>query len=197
MDTLVLNSAYMPIDRISWMDAIGDLLTGRAEVVDTYEDKTVTSGTGELDDLPWTFEALRTGEVGVWKVPSIIRFLSKAVFFRRNVKFNRHNVWLRDKGQCQYCSVRLRMDEFTYDHVLPFSKGGKTGWTNIVVACIPCNHKKANRTPAEAKMRLKREPFRPMHLPGQVSPALMWRGWMPPSWKSFLASVSYWHGKLD
>jgi 5-methylcytosine-specific restriction endonuclease McrA len=196
MDTLVLNSAYMPIDRISWTDAIGDLLTGRAEVLDTYEDKTVSSGSCELD-VPWTFEALRTEEIGVWKVPSIIRFLSKAVFFRRNVKFNRHNVWLRDKGRCQYCNVRMGMDEFTYDHVVPFSKGGKTNWLNIVVACVPCNHKKANRTPAGARMRLRRDPFRPMHLPGQVSPALMWRDGMPPSWKSFLASVSYWHGKLE
>jgi len=196
MDTLVLNSAALPIDRIPWWDAIGDLLSGRAEVVETYADKTVSSGTGELD-LPWTFEPLRTDVEGVWKVPSIIKFLSKAVFFKRHVKFNRHNVWLRDKGRCQFCNVKLKMDEFTYDHVIPFSKGGKTKWTNIVVACVPCNHKKANRTPAEAGMKLKREPFQPMHQPGQVSPTLRWREGMPLSWKSWLASVSYWHGKLD
>jgi len=196
METLVLNSAYMAIDRVSWTDAISDLLTGRAEVVETYDDRTVSSGSNELD-LPWTFEALRTGQIGVWKVPSIIRFLSKAVFIRRNVKFNRHNVWLRDKGRCQYCNARLSMDEFTYDHVTPQSQGGETAWLNIAVACMPCNHKKSNRTPADAGMRLRRKPFRPIHLPGQVSPALMWRDGMPPSWKSFLASVSYWHGKLD
>ena len=33
MDTLVLNSAYLPIDRVPWFDAIADLITGRAEVV--------------------------------------------------------------------------------------------------------------------------------------------------------------------
>lgn len=196
MDTLVLNSAYMAISRISWTDAIGDLLTGRAEVVDTYEDKTVSSGPGELD-LPRTFEALRTDKLGVWKVPSIIRFLSNAVFFRRRVKFNRHNVWLRDKGRCQYCNMRMSLDEFTYDHIIPFARGGRTKWKNIVVSCVPCNHTKANRTPVEAKMRLQRKPFIPMHLPGQISPALKWKDGMPPSWKSFLASVSYWHSKLD
>jgi len=559
MDTLVLNSAWLPIDCISWTDAIGDLLTGRAEVVETYE-HTISSGPNVLD-LPRTFEALKTGKVGVWKVPSVIRFLTKAVFFRRRVKFNRHNVWLRDKGRCfgegtrilmadgsqkpiervqegdrvidafgdaqavvttgrrlagnavlirhrgsaeetlttadhpfrdskgdwtligdqpeyltfprqiqyelpvtasvdvagllsddqwlrlrngrvyysrrstevgipttlkvtpelariaglfaaegtascgkgltrlsfafhrneeatlgkavvgffeglgfrpgtqnppgrnthivrvagkglailfhrlcgvgagkktpwqligpyhaaylrglfegdayfrhddgkvalfliaedlifgaqsmlwglgiyptvqlihrigrqpawglvlnaenytkfmrsvmqqatpdrtpifgdddfvyrklktvtpvegetlvynfettgshsyianglavhncQYCNVRMSSDEFTYDHIVPFSKGGTTKWRNIVVACVPCNHKKANRTPREAGMRLRRKPFIPMHLPGQVSPALKWHEGMPPSWKSFLASVSYWHGKLD
>ena len=198
METLVLNSAYMPIDRVSWTDAIGDLLTGRAEVVDTYEHRLVRSGQRVLeDDLPYTFDALRTDEPGTWKVPSIIRFLSKAVFVKRYVKFNRHNVWLRDKGRCQFCLTQTRLDDFTYDHVKPFSRGGKTCWENIVVACIPCNHHKANRTPEEAGMRLVREPFRPEHLPGQVSPALRWQDGMPDSWKSFLASVSYWHGKLD
>ncbi len=196
MDTLVLNSAYMPIQRKSWAKAMGDLLTGRAEVVDTYDNHTVSSGPNPLD-LPWTFDALRTDALGVWKVPSIIRFLSKAVFFRRNVKFNRHNVWLRDKGRCQYCDTKLRMDEFTYDHVVPFSKKGKTSWLNIVVACVSCNHRKANRTPVEANMRLLREPSRPVYLPGQVSPALRWQEGMPTSWASFLASVSYWHGALE
>jgi len=186
----------MPIDRISWMDAIGDLLTGRAEVVDAYEDKIVRSG-NHIGDLPHTFDALRTNEPNAWKVPSIIRFLGKAVFKKRFVRFNRHNVWLRDKGQCQYCGAKTRMDDFTYDHVVPFSRDGRTCWENIVVACVPCNHHKANRTPAEAGMRLMREPYRPEHLPGQVSPALRWKDGMPDSWKSFLASVSYWHGKLD
>jgi len=196
METLVLNSAYMPVDRKSWMKAIGDLLTGRAEVVETYEGMTVSSG-GNITDLPRTFEALRTGEAGVWKVPSVIRFLTRAVFCKRNVKFNRHNVWLRDKGCCQFCGTKTRMDEFTYDHVIPASRGGKTTWKNIVVACVPCNHKKANRTPDEAKMKLRRQPFQPVSLPGEVSPALRWRDGMPDSWKSFLASVSYWHGVLD
>jgi 5-methylcytosine-specific restriction endonuclease McrA len=187
----------MPIDRISWMDAIGDLLSGRAEVVDVYENVTVRSGSNHNDhSLPHTFQALATEQAGVWLVPSIIRFLGKAVFHRRYVKFNRHNVWLRDKGCCQYCGVKLKTEEFTYDHVLPQSREGKTSWENIVVACIPCNHQKSNRTPAEAKMRLLREPFKPSQLPGQLSPALSFQEGMPESWRSFLESVRYWHGGL-
>jgi len=196
MDTLVLNSAYLPINRVSWMDAIGDLITGRAEVIDCYENATVRSGSCEGVNRPMTFRALATEQAGVWRVPSIIRFLGKAIFHRRFVKFNRHNIWLRDQGRCQYCGVRLRTEEFTYDHLLPQSRGGKTKWENIVVACIPCNHHKANRTPAEAKMRLLREPFKPTQLPGQLSPALSWKEGMPESWKSWLNGVSYWHGKL-
>ena len=196
MDTLVLNSAYMPIDRISWMDAIGDLITGRAEVLDCYENVTVRSGSGNSSTLPHTFMALATEQAGVWRVPSIIRFLGKAVFHRRVVKFNRHNVWLRDQGSCQYCGCKLQTEEMTYDHILPQSREGKTTWENIVVACIPCNHRKANRTPAEAKMKLLRQPFKPTQLPGMLSPALAFQEGMPESWRSFLESVRYWHGGL-
>ena len=196
MDTLVLNSAYMPVYRVSWMDTIGDLLKGRAEVVETYEGRTVSSGGGDLD-LPFTFKALRTDQAGVWKVPSVIRFLTGAVFRKRKVKFNRHNVWLRDKGICQYCGVKTRMDSFTYEHVIPSSQGGVTTWMNIVVACSPCNHRKANRTPEQARMQLRRRPLRPVSLPGHISPTLRWHEGMPDSWKSLLASVRYWHETLD
>lgn len=197
MDTLVLNSAYMPIDRKSWIDAIGDLISGRAEVVDTYDDMLIRSGRQSLDNMPGNLIPLATDEEGVWRIPSIIRYVTKAVFVTRKVRFNRHNVWLRDKGRCQYCSTKLRMDEFTYEHIIPQSRGGPTTWLNIVVACIPCNAKKANKTPAEAGMRLIREPFAPKYLPGQVSPLLRWKEGMPDSWKSFLESVAYWHGSLD
>lgn len=195
MDTLVLNNAYMPIDRVSWFDAISDLFAGRAEVVDVYEDRVVRSGTNSL--VPRTFEPLRTDEAGVWKVPSIIRFLTKAVFRQRCVRFNRHNVWLRDRGKCQYCNHKVTKSEFTLDHVLPRSRDGKTKWTNVVVSCLPCNHRKANRTPVEAGMKLCREPVQPMQVPGQLSPVLSWHEGLPSSWKDFMESVRYWHTALE
>lgn len=198
MNTLALNNAYMPIGTVPWTQAVGDILIGRAEVVDTYEDRTVRSGlTHEPRNLPTSFYALSTAEVGVWKVPSIIRYLTAAIFRKRQVKFNRHNIWLRDKGQCQYCSVKLRTDEFTYDHVFPQSRGGQTAWENIVVACIPCNHKKGSKTTQEARMSPLREPKRPVQLPGQLSPALAWKEGMPESWQTFLGSVRFWHQNLD
>jgi len=199
MDTLVLNSIYMPTNRTTCADAIGDLLTGRAEVIRVYDDRLVNFGLVDDILLPRTFEPMRTGEAGIWKMPSVIRFVTDAVFYRSKVKFNRHNVWLRDAGLCQYCRKKLRMDEFTYDHVIPKSEGGQTRWSNIVVACVPCNHRKANRTPNQAGMHLHRTPFAPKSLPGQPrkSPILSWKEGMPDSWKSFMESMHYWHGKLD
>jgi len=179
MDTLVLNSSYMPINRVSWREALSCIFSGRAEVVEEYEDRTVRS--------PST----------VFKVPSIIRFLSRAVgFFRRGVKFNRNNVYLRDKGSCQYCGKKVTRSGFTYDHVIPRSQGGKTKWDNVVVACLPCNQRKRDRTPAQAGMSLLNKPVRPRSLPGNPA-QLVWENSMPSSWKDYVGTVSYWHDRLD
>lgn len=59
------------------------------------------------------------------------------------------------------CGDQPGASRLTYDHVMPRSRGGKTIWTNIVACCYPCNAKKADRTPEEAKMKLKKKPVAP------------------------------------
>jgi 5-methylcytosine-specific restriction endonuclease McrA len=179
-DTLVLNLAWQPIDRISWQLAIQAVVSGRAEVIDHYEDWTVRSPSSS------------------WKVPSIIRFLTRVFFYRRGVRFNRHNVWLRDKGACAYCQKSVSSREFTFDHVVSKKNGGKTTWDNIVVACFPCNQKKGDKTLAEARMKIHTKPHRPSMAPGAASPALgRWDESMPKSWQDFLVGVNYWHAEID
>lgn len=179
MNVLVLNSAYMPIDRIPWQDAMTSVVNGRAEVVDVY-DATVRSAHEEH------------------QVPSIIRFLTRAVWKRTRVRFNRHNVWLRDQGRCQYCGKQMSKSEYTYDHVIPQSRGGLTRWENIVACCLPCNHQKANRTPGEAGMTLIRPPEVPTCLVGQMTPIFeKMNDDERRHWKDYVKSYSYWHAKLD
>ena len=43
--------------------------------------------------------------------------------------------------------------------------GGQTTWENVVCSCIPCNTRKGNRLPHEAKMQLLKEPKRPRWRP--------------------------------
>jgi hypothetical protein len=69
----------------------------------------------------------------------------------------RQGVLRRDKFRCGYCGRRAT----TIDHVLPRSRGGKNTWSNCVAACFACNQKKADRTPAEAGMRLDITPSEP------------------------------------
>ena len=62
-----------------------------------------------------------------------------------------HRVILeRDGRRCAYCGSRAS----TVDHVLPRCRGGLDTFDNLVAACSPCNSRKADRTPAEARMTL-------------------------------------------
>lgn len=93
--------------------------------------------------------------------PSIIRLKGYVHVPYKRVMLTRKNVLRRDRYRCQYCGSRQRM---TIDHVLPKSRGGKDTWENLVAACVPCNNRKGDRLPAEANMKLKREPFRPSYV---------------------------------
>lgn len=66
---------------------------------------------------------------------------------------------------CQYCNVKCKTDELTYDHVIPRALGGTTVWTNIVACCYKCNSKKGGRTPEQAKMKLLKKPVQPKSVP--------------------------------
>jgi 5-methylcytosine-specific restriction endonuclease McrA len=179
MDTLVLDHTFRPISRVSWRKAFGWMWTGRVEVVEAYSDKLIHSATQS------------------WPMPSIVRFVTKVKgYFRKGVQFNRKNVYLRDKGRCQYCGNKVRFDDYTNDHVIPSSKGGKTKWENIAVACLGCNQRKADRTPEQAGMKLLRKPVRPKSLPGG-GVMIQWHDHMPESWKDWISTVSYWTEPLS
>lgn len=179
MQTLVLTRDYQPWAKISWQDAFVLLAKNRAEIVETYDDKVVRTVTLEF------------------KVPSIIRFLQRVVGKKRFPKFSRENIWARDGGRCGYCNVKLQRNEFTYDHVVPRSQGGKTDWLNVVATCAPCNQKKGGRTPEQARMKLLRKPCRPDKLGDVYRVQLVYRNNEPPSWKQFLIDNAYWNGELD
>ncbi|HIE80229.1 MAG TPA: HNH endonuclease, partial [Nitrospinaceae bacterium] len=95
-----------------------------------------------------------------FELPTVIRVLKMV---RRNRKkglaFSKKNILRRDNYTCQYCGISTH--PLTVDHVVPKSRGGKTNWTNIVVACKTCNLKKGDRTPLEVDMTLVRLPRKP------------------------------------
>ncbi|MCC2334236.1 HNH endonuclease [Cellulomonas wangsupingiae] len=73
---------------------------------------------------------------------------------RRPVPPTRRTVLQRDDHRCAYCGGGAD----TVDHVQPRSRGGRHEWTNVVAACVRCNHRKADRTLHELGWEL---PFRP------------------------------------
>ncbi|MEM7588056.1 MAG: HNH endonuclease [Acidobacteriota bacterium] len=180
METLVLNASYQPVNRVSWREAFCMVFTGRAEIVENYADRVIRSA------------------CEVFPMPSIVRFVRRVSYvFRGGVKFNRKNLYLRDKGRCQYCWEKVPLNGFDFEHVIPKAQGGRTRWENIVVACFECNQRKGARTPAQAGMKLRSKPMRPKYLPGAVSGNMVWTDDMPLTWRDYLQSVRYWHDELE
>ena len=53
--------------------------------------------------------------------------------------FKRNN-----KNKCHYCGKNLEENELTIDHIVPYSRGGKTVKENLVIACHECNISKSD-----------------------------------------------------
>jgi hypothetical protein len=85
----------------------------------------------------------------------------KKAIFNRVPAFSREMLFARDRLLCAYCGVTYKTSELTSEHVHPQSRGGRTSWTNLVTACKPCNMRKGNRTPEQAKMPLLYIPYTP------------------------------------
>jgi len=108
----------------------------------------------------------------------------------RSPAFTRFNVFLRDSFECQYCGSP---EDLTFDHVIPRSKGGVTSWENVVAACSPCNLRKGNKLPRQAKMWPAHDPFMPsiedLHRNGRKFPP----NFLHESWMDYL----YWDSVLE
>lgn len=136
---LVLNASYEPIH----------ICTARRAVV------LVLKGTARMEES--TERQWRAGCAAV-PVPSVIRLVEYRRIVRRHRGISRRQILLRDEHTCQYCAVRLGVAALTLDHVLPRSRGGENTWENLVACCLPCNTRKGDRTPEEARMKLLRKP---------------------------------------
>ena len=123
-------------------------------------------------------------------VPEVILLTGFNRMPPRTVKFNRRNIYMRDHYTCQYCGVQPGGDELTIDHVVPRAQGGISSWTNCVLACVACNKRKADRTPAQAGFRLRKPPVRPAWKPLYAAPSMR-----IASWDKFV-SEAYWNVTL-
>ena len=176
MPVLLLDSTYEPLRVIGWQRAVYLVFSGKAEVVEESEKEVRSSSRS-------------------WKLPSVIRQFGK--FKRRgDVQFSRINIYMRDAWTCQYCGDKKPTKDLTFDHVVPRAHGGKTSWINVVTACRGCNSDKADRTPAQARMKLIREPVKPKWLPAQM---VIRMKTVPEEWKGYLdeKSLTYWTVELE
>ena len=198
-NVLVLNKHYMAVRIVGAKRAFCLLFKEMAEVV-SYEQGRYSnynfSSWCQISQLRRDFEPDAHDWVSTINfyiaVPRIIRLLFYDRLPRNDVKFNRRNIYARDKNRCQYCGRRESVSELSLDHVIPRSMGGKTAWTNVVCACTDCNAKKGGRTPHQANMKIIAKPVKPRHNP------LLHIHLRHPryhSWKQFL-DHAYWSVEL-
>ena len=193
-NVLVLNRLWQAINVCTVERAFMLLYMGHAEVV--LED----SGDFQTFDFhEWRdFSQGHHGEDVVHtvsfkiRIPRVILLLFFDRLPHKEVKFTRHNIFERDHNTCQYCGKHFDRRELNLDHIVPRDHGGTTTWENIVCACIPCNTRKANRTPTQAGMHLIKKPKRPKWRPFvNVTIASV----AHDSWKHFL-DLAYWNVEL-
>ncbi len=151
---LVLNRNFEPLNVCGPHRALVLVLREKAQPIE-FHDRALRSITAELP------------------IPSVIRLLNQV---RRPVlsrRLSRREVFTRDGFVCQYCGRSTKA--LTLDHVVPRVRKGPNTWENVVTACSACNHRKADRTPEEAGMRLLSRPAPPRanpyaHLMGRAFP---------------------------
>lgn len=162
---LVLNRLWQPVNIVGMRRALSLVFRGRASVLHLVDgDQRVFPADAWLElsrrRPPEAALAIRTPQVDLIP-PRVVLLGEYDRVPRRDIRFSRRNVYLRDAHTCQYCGRRYPEEELNLDHVVPRDRGGVTNWDNIVTACIRCNARKANRLPTQAGMELRRAPQRP------------------------------------
>jgi 5-methylcytosine-specific restriction endonuclease McrA len=138
------------------------------------------------------YESIKTVSLEI-RVPKIIRLVVYDKLPKASIKFNRKNIFARDKNKCQYCGKKVPTSELSLDHVIPRTQGGTSNWKNIVCACTNCNKLKGGRRPEEAGMKLICRPVKPRHCP---IIQLKLGSNKYNSWKQFLSNA-YWSVPLE
>jgi 5-methylcytosine-specific restriction endonuclease McrA len=192
--TLVLNRRWTAIRTTPVQDAIGLVAKGTAVIIEPESFNT-------HDLLSWNDLSRARVQFGeaVIRSPRLAILPPEVILLKtyegeggRAVVFSRKNLFKRDRYTCQYCGLQPGPEELTVDHVVPRSRGGVSSWENCVLACVECNKRKADRTPAQAGLKMRKTPRKPSWKALVQVPARDRR----ESWDKFL-SRAYWEIELE
>ena len=188
--TLVLNRSWQPVNVATVARALVMVWSDTARVVDPVDYQLY----GWSDWAALTPQADQSFVQAVSqriRVPEVITLTDFNRLPSTTVAFSRRNIFKRDRMMCQYCGKRLKSEESTIDHVVPRSHGGGSSWENCVLACVKCNHSKADRTPNKAGMHLLNDPKQPNWNPVYSQYTVRYE-----SWSKFI-SDAYWNAELE
>lgn len=149
---VVLNNAYQVVGSIPEQDAICLITTGKAWATKNDSSRVYRS---QHISIPTP------------RVVVLNHYVKVTSFKIRPEKLTNQNLFKRDDYTCCYCGrirgVSLLVgDRLEREHIIPLSKKGKDTWDNVVTACSTCNHFKADKTPEEAGMVVRKIPNVPV-----------------------------------
>ncbi|MBI4124367.1 MAG: HNH endonuclease [Deltaproteobacteria bacterium] len=193
---LVLNRSFFPVHITNVKRAFCLLYRGVARAVDEQYQTFDFHSWSELSGAVHA-NGDRVGLVDrLILVPRVILLTTYDRLPKREIRFSRLNILIRDNYTCQYCGGQLKKNQLNLDHVIPRSRGGKTTWENVVTSCHDCNRLKGGKLPKEAGLKLVQKPYRPKAFPFSL---LMTKPNIHRAWKPFLNVVdfSYWNAELE
>ena len=144
---LVLNATYEPLNVVSVRRAVLLLLKEKAEIVEAAE--------------AW----LRSEQLAL-PVPLVIRL----VYYVRIPRRISSTCLSPDRAGPRPLHLPVLRRPARQGPISPsitcclVLEGARLAGSNVVTACGPCNRRKGNRTPDEARMPLRRQPRRPRYL---------------------------------
>jgi len=187
--TLVLNRNWQPVNVATVARALVLLWNESARVVDPADYQQYDWDDWAAFQPAVDEPCVRSVHLRI-RVPEVVTLRDFDRLPAAAVTFSRRNIFKRDHFTCQYCGKQPGVNELTLDHVKPRSQGGESRWDNCVLACVDCNHRKADRTPQQARMRLRRAPVQPKWNPLYAAHEVRIK-----SWSKFI-SEAYWNAEL-
>ncbi len=147
-NVLLLNASFEPLAVVKLTRAIGLLMDGKVDLVETLPGRELRS--------------MATRQ----PMPSVLRLRYYVNVPRRGVGWSRRGVLARDHHTCQYCGRKLRPHESTIDHITPqwecrTKRIPSNTWSNTVACCPKCQQRKGGRSMHEAGMRFHNPNYEP------------------------------------
>jgi hypothetical protein len=82
-----------------------------------------------------------TSKKGVY--PYVLTRNEKYLSIRGFTESQKRTAYEKQKGICKNCSKHFELKEMEADHIMPWSKGGKTSPENCQMLCLECNRRKS------------------------------------------------------
>ena len=148
VNVLLLNASFEPLAVVKLSRAIGLLMDGKVEVIESMPGRELRSAHFRQP------------------MPSVLRLRYYVNVPRRGVGWSRRGVLARDHHTCQYCGKKMYTHEETVDHVTPqwqcrAHNIPPNTWSNTVASGPKCQQRKGGRSMHEAGMRFFNPNYEP------------------------------------